>query len=384
MSLDAMVKPEEESSCRTSSRSIVSSNEDLMVNILSRLPVKVLSRFKCVSKQWNMLTSDPYFISAHHGRATQEPNIMKLLSVTRAGLISVCSIEEKEERKVTHDLIRPNYPDGILQKYKSVYMVGVPCNGWICLECVYHEGWRALILVCNPATRDTIVIPRGKKREYDYLELGLGFCSSSNEFKVVRFYEMEEGYGFELFTVGQRGTRGTHSLKPLQSWRHVGYLPYQICYQSGRMCHVNEKMHWIISPLSDSSSEYVLTLDLELEEFKVVSLPEDARLDFVVDLIDLGGQLCLVLAIRDGSNWLELWVLKDYPNSIWSYSRLQLWRSESLLPILAASLKTSLHNLIASTGNRVGNCQMFHECCGRSQLFSNQKPEVDFVAATRS
>ncbi|KAJ4966994.1 hypothetical protein NE237_018843 [Protea cynaroides] len=41
-------------------------------------------------------------------------------------------------------------------------------------------------------------------------------------------------------------------------------------------------------------------------------------------------------------------------------------------------------NIAASAGNRVGNCRMFHECCGRSRLFSNQKTEVDSPAAARS
>ncbi|KAJ4973005.1 hypothetical protein NE237_006179 [Protea cynaroides] len=96
-----MEKLEGESTYITSSsRSIVSTNEDLMVNILSTLPVKVL-----VSKQWNMLISDAYFVRTHQGRAPQDPNIMKLLWMTQDGSIKVCSIEEKEERKVTYDLI---------------------------------------------------------------------------------------------------------------------------------------------------------------------------------------------------------------------------------------------------------------------------------------
>ncbi|KAJ4972486.1 hypothetical protein NE237_005660 [Protea cynaroides] len=301
----AMVKPEGESICRSSSSSVVSSNEYLMVNILSRLPVKALSRFKCVSKQWNTLISDPYFVKTHQVRATQDPNIMKLLWVTHGGLIRVCSIEEKAKRNVTIDSIRPNYPNGFLRKWKFINMVGRPCNGLICIEYLCHEDTR-LILVCNPATRDTVVIPNGKERVDNNLE-GLGFCSSSNEFKLVRFYIIPEGFGFELFTIGQRETRGTHSLQPSRSWRHVGDLPYKICDLEGRfMCHVNGKVHWIIFPLSDSSSEYILTLDLELEEY-----------DHEMNLMDLGGELCLALPILDGSVWLELWVLKDYANSIW-------------------------------------------------------------------
>ncbi|KAJ4973880.1 hypothetical protein NE237_007054 [Protea cynaroides] len=207
----------ENSSSSSSRRSIVSSNEDLMVNILSRLSMKVLLRFKCVSKQWNLLISDPYFVSTHQGRATQNQNIIKLLWMTHDGSIGVCSIDEKEERKGTHDLIRSNYPDGF--KCHFVHMVRPPCNGLICLENRCSNGF---FMVYNPTTRNTLVIPRGKEREYDYLE-GLGFCSSSNEFKLVHLYLKSEGYGYgygydygcELSTVGQRGV---HPQQPSRSW----------------------------------------------------------------------------------------------------------------------------------------------------------------------
>ncbi|KAJ4973970.1 hypothetical protein NE237_007144 [Protea cynaroides] len=316
----AMERPEGENTYRTSSRSLVLNDEDLMVKILSSLPVKVLSRFKCVSKQWNMLISDPYFISTHQGRATPDPNIIKLIcGVNEAGMIMVGLFKEKEERKVTCDLIRPNYPDGF--KCNSIRMVGHPCNGLICLEdwrcngLVSHD--RPLILVCNLATRNTVVISEARRNDY-YLE-GLGFCSSSNEFKVVRLYKKLEGYKCELFTVGQRGAWGTHPLQPSRSWRCVGDLPCQICHLGNHMCHVNGRVYWIMIPLPHSSFKHVLSLDLELEEFKIVScpehLPEDARDYHGIDLIELEGKLCIVFPSRDGR---DIWVLKDNSNSFWS------------------------------------------------------------------
>ncbi|KAJ4963192.1 hypothetical protein NE237_023131 [Protea cynaroides] len=39
-------------------------------------------------------------------------------------------------------------------------------------------------------------------------------------------------------------------------------------------------------------------------------------------------------------------------------------------------------NLASCAGNKVGNCRLFHECCGRSRFFfPNQKSEVDSAAA---
>ena len=42
---------------------------ELIVDILSRLPVKTLCRFKCVLKPWRSLISDPDFVKTHLLRA---------------------------------------------------------------------------------------------------------------------------------------------------------------------------------------------------------------------------------------------------------------------------------------------------------------------------
>ncbi|KAI8549605.1 hypothetical protein RHMOL_Rhmol06G0038000 [Rhododendron molle] len=43
--------------------------EDVLMEILSRVPVKSLLRFKSVSKHCYSLTQNPTFISLHHNRA---------------------------------------------------------------------------------------------------------------------------------------------------------------------------------------------------------------------------------------------------------------------------------------------------------------------------
>ncbi|CAN0902059.1 F-box protein At2g40910 [Linum grandiflorum] len=48
---------------------------DIVIDILSRLPVETLIRFKCASKQWNQLISgSPYFVSMHLIRNKQSAN----------------------------------------------------------------------------------------------------------------------------------------------------------------------------------------------------------------------------------------------------------------------------------------------------------------------
>lgn len=80
--------------------------EDVTLNILSRLPVKTLSRFKCVSKQWNFLLSSPNFVKLHLSRASQNSSDVMLCAFGYGGAISVCSLENG---RVSNQKLVPSY-----------------------------------------------------------------------------------------------------------------------------------------------------------------------------------------------------------------------------------------------------------------------------------
>ncbi|KAM0908970.1 hypothetical protein ACQ4PT_015055 [Festuca glaucescens] len=46
----------------------VSIANDILFDILSRMPARALRRFRCVSRQWRALLSDPAFLAAHKSR----------------------------------------------------------------------------------------------------------------------------------------------------------------------------------------------------------------------------------------------------------------------------------------------------------------------------
>nr|POF26864.1 hypothetical protein CFP56_45598 [Quercus suber] len=48
---------------------VIFSNDDLAMEILSRFSALELSRFKCVSRRWKNLISDPSFLCVHHQRS---------------------------------------------------------------------------------------------------------------------------------------------------------------------------------------------------------------------------------------------------------------------------------------------------------------------------
>ncbi|KAI5440947.1 hypothetical protein KIW84_010424, partial [Lathyrus oleraceus] len=49
--------------------------DELIAEVLSLLTVKSLLRLKCVSKSWNSLISDPFFVKIHSHKSSQNTNL---------------------------------------------------------------------------------------------------------------------------------------------------------------------------------------------------------------------------------------------------------------------------------------------------------------------
>ncbi|KAG5574051.1 hypothetical protein H5410_063817 [Solanum commersonii] len=61
--------------------------EDIITEILSRLPVKSLFRFKCVIRSWMTLISKPYFVMKHHNHSKNNQNSQKISSYRKTFLL---------------------------------------------------------------------------------------------------------------------------------------------------------------------------------------------------------------------------------------------------------------------------------------------------------
>ncbi|KAM7528082.1 hypothetical protein LguiB_031492 [Lonicera macranthoides] len=62
--------------------------EDLLIDILARLPVKSILRFKCVSKYWYALIGSPDFISNHYNNCNNRAKLLVLRYVCYRDILS--------------------------------------------------------------------------------------------------------------------------------------------------------------------------------------------------------------------------------------------------------------------------------------------------------
>ncbi|XP_031499065.1 F-box protein At5g49610 [Nymphaea colorata] len=275
--------------------------DDVIIQILARLPVKYLFRFKCVCKLWCRLPSEPYFVRLYDE-----------LSSSRIGVLLEI---------VQSSTMYPNfvYMDGLNDtgEFTSEFMgdrikIRASCNGLLCCASVPNRG---VYYVCNPMTRQWITLPRTRKRPVSRYHpddestlVGLAFDPPDQKFSVVLagFYR-------------PFGRRALDCLVCQVFDSATNLWTRSIFSHNDEFTHMNKNqavyaygaLHWLTY-----RSSYVLALDLEKGTWRKVSLP-DALLGSCnsrIYLLELEGSVSII-QITEGM--MVIWLLKDYVNQIW-------------------------------------------------------------------
>ncbi|KAF7054629.1 hypothetical protein CFC21_062272 [Triticum aestivum] len=158
--------------------------DDLLVEILARVPAKSLARFKCVSKHWLGLTFD----RSHRRRL---PQTLSGFFYSSAG--EECFLESPVHFTSVEGSRRPlvRTSSAFLPSHRRVDLLDC-CNGL--LLCRWYEvSARAdefRYVVCNPATEKWVVLPdSGQAGEAGAARLG--FDQASPHFHVFELVEQE-------------------------------------------------------------------------------------------------------------------------------------------------------------------------------------------------
>jgi hypothetical protein len=142
--------------------------EDLVAQILVWLPVVSLLRLKCVCKSWYALITHKNFIAKHLLHKKNSNTHILLQTRDKATKDYVVSILSYETLQVSHtqplpplyfEIDKKFVPPPILGFHFKVDIVVVgSCNGIVCL----HDNYGLNIVLWNPATRETKVVPESK------------------------------------------------------------------------------------------------------------------------------------------------------------------------------------------------------------------------------
>lgn len=275
---------------------------DLIVEILSRLPVKVLCKFRCVSKSWHgLLTRDKEFVARHIECSKHMPLLLIRRYLSDA-------IEEPNNSKTTIELTSLDMQGDVTDRFQKVIdgpvHTFISCGPLSALCCMYS------LYVCNPSIREIVRVPYRSNSRLS--NIGFGYLPISNEYKIVHLDHHSYGgkgkMGCEIFSFrsGEDVTSG--------SWRQIGDCPSSAWTSEYPVC-VNGVIYWSLS--SGWNDRSILSLDLKKEEFASISYPiRDSKKYSFLEYIGLMGGLCVV-GFSEETSKMDIWMLKNR-TKIWA------------------------------------------------------------------
>ncbi|KAK3224165.1 hypothetical protein Dsin_011190 [Dipteronia sinensis] len=262
---------------------------DLAVEILCRLPVKSVLRFRCLSRESCSVIDSPTFIKRHQICST---NSNKSLVVS--GISGICLVDfDSIDTKAVH-LHLPSE-----SWFFRTSIVG-SCDGLLAL---YNS--KLGIALLNIATRKHLILPQfwsdfdSFSKFYD----GFGYDSASDAYKLVRIINSSES----LTEVTVYNLRDN-------TWRKIDDgFPYFLEISHGVGTFVGGSLNWIVGGI-DSDFEYdnfILSFDLQKDTFSLVPKPHITDRRFDICIGDLGGSLYLSCN-KEYEHAFDIWVMNEY------------------------------------------------------------------------
>ncbi|XP_054813291.1 F-box/kelch-repeat protein At3g23880-like [Prosopis cineraria] len=280
--------------------------QEIITNILKRLPVKSQIRFQCVCKDWKNVMKAPFFIQEHLNHSTDQNPFLLFRWGSDTRYCRLALILQNLETQVLEFLDPP------MTSYSQI----VNCsNGLVCIEnynsCYYFLLW-------NPATREVRQVSgalhdldRGDRFLTSYF-LGFGFSQLANDYKIVRIFvsvDDDEVDKVEVYSLN------TDSWKEVNAWNfeHVVFRK-----RNTPTVTVNGAIFWHGLKYGTTDLHVIISFDIALEEFALIPYPPVRRpYDCCLSVYENKLAMVSFQKINIGHfifSWLDLWVMEESPN----------------------------------------------------------------------
>jgi F-box interacting protein len=293
--------------------------DEVVVDILQRLPVKSLIRFRCVSKSWNSLITSPAFVHSHLNQSIpNNNNLPHPLLIVRHCSSSANRALDKEHYKLFYDneafeeCAEFDFPT----KSRSLkhFRLIASENGLICLS----EQERYVLW--NPSIRKCWNLPKpcitARKHSGSTCHEAFGFDPRTNDHKVVRIVihhstkkapveeaPVEEA-PVEVYSVRTCSWRlSSASLTPSTNFTD---------WRKPKACLKGSVHFAALGQRNGTGIGFVLSFDLRDEVFREMIFPHNmTRLHTDIVTCVFSGSLAL-LCYDEKRFSCSIWVMKEY------------------------------------------------------------------------
>ncbi|KAL4606998.1 hypothetical protein ACB092_09G143700 [Castanea dentata] len=300
-------------------------DDDVVFDVLTRVPVKSLIRFRCVSKSWCSTISSSIFITAHLHRAKSSsannnnggyllyspfPEELNFSSYNK----ELCTVSYNSDRSLTHiSRFRVPFPYDFMVSF---------CNGMLCLNSIKGRG--NVIYLWNPSIRKfKKLLATPLTYPFHDVVVGLAYHSQNNDYKILRIvpYKVSRGCGSEVPAIEAEIYTLSTDL-----WRRVVISVESFCGSRpniGCIDDIHESFCIFYNGALHSIAccrdyNFILSFDVDDERFREILLPPN-YLDGVCGQVEcltvFKGSLALIVfgkTLPEGSDLCHLWVMKDY------------------------------------------------------------------------
>ncbi|WCJ25916.1 F-box and associated interaction domains-containing protein [Euphorbia peplus] len=264
--------------------------EDILIDILLRLPLKSLSILKTVCKSLCCIIKSTQFVKLHLNRAhstryNQHKDVLGLLIPSSEG--SNCcvlyNIQNPDSTILAKEIRLP---------FKLLEVCNY-CDGLICFNIAERD-----ILLWNPSLPKEYykIIPMKTKPAF---LVGIGYDSTTDDYKIVRVPKfMYKGSRYPFVEVFSQKNSSWKTRKISKNFT------YQL--QGKKSIYTRNRLHWIGSPYGSKVIESIVYFDMVEERLNRLNVPE--CLNVPCELVSIFNYKDTI-AITDCKT---LWVLVGY------------------------------------------------------------------------
>ncbi|KAK4256140.1 hypothetical protein QN277_009047 [Acacia crassicarpa] len=302
---------------------VIDSNEpyipsEIITNILKRLPVKSLIRFRCVCKDWKNLFKTQSFISEHYRHSThQNPYLIFQCDGCKCNPRHLCLMN-----RYMHILEYPTLP--LTDSSMDLYRIVGSSNGLICLEFVRSKSY----MLWNPAIREAFQVPEFKSLKFPRFRvssfIGFGFSPIVNDYKIVKVFiccrwRDDLVYQVTVFSLS------TRSWKEVKLGKLEGIKPFTTGYGFA----FDGAIFWFGFAYVEKNGICMLSFDIATEAFTLIPFPRPAVLEDDNRLTAYENKLAVLNNNRIENtidSWVfNLWVMEkciDASGERWNWTKI--------------------------------------------------------------